>query len=203
MTWHAFAAVDLGASSGRVMLGIVERERLALHEVHRFDNAGVVVHGALQWDALRLWSEIQAGVAKAGREVDGALTALGVDSWGVDGALLDTRGRLLAKPRHYRDRRTEGMPEKVFERVAAERLCAETGIELLPINTLYQLASMVYDEDPLFPLIDRILWMPDLFHAWASGHLVAKRTIASTSQMLALDGGWATSLVEDAGLCSA
>src|SRR6478672_2593331 len=132
-----FLAVDLGAASGRVMLGVWDGARLALRELHRFPNGPVNVQGRLYWDVLRLWEEIQTGLARYATEFTEPLAGIGVDSWAVDYALLDGQGRLLGNPYHYRDGRTAGMPEAVDARIPAADLYARTGIQRLPINTLY------------------------------------------------------------------
>src|SRR5690349_589124 len=108
-----FLAADLGASSGRVLLGRWDGARFHLRELHRFPNGGVSVHGHLHWDVLRLWQEVQAGFARYAAEYDAPLAGVGIDSWAVDFGLLDARGNLLGNPYHYRDRRTDGVTEHV------------------------------------------------------------------------------------------
>ncbi|HEY5628376.1 MAG TPA: FGGY family carbohydrate kinase, partial [Candidatus Limnocylindrales bacterium] len=154
------AAVDLGAESGRVLVGTFDGGRLALDEVHRFANTPVRVRGTLHWDVLRLWADVEAGLRRAGAA--GALASVAVDTWGVDFGLLDERGRLLANPVHYRDRRTDGVPERVFALVPHDEVYATTGIQVMPINTLYQLAAMALERNPLLGHARRLLLMPDL-----------------------------------------
>src|SRR6266568_369291 len=143
-----FLAIDIGASSGRVMLGRWDGRRFDLTELHRFPNGPVQVMGHLHWDVLRLWQEVKEGIAKYAAQYEEAPAGIGVDTWAVDFALLDGAGRLLGNPYSYRDKRTEGMPEVVDERVPPERLFARTGIQRLSINTLYQLVSMKLAHDP-------------------------------------------------------
>lgn len=177
-----FLAVDLGASSGRVMLGQWDGARFALRELHRFANEPVRVLGRLHWDALRLWSEIQAGMARYAAEYDAPLAGVGVDTWGVDFALLDRAGRMIDNPVIYRDPRTDGMIEQVFARVPRREVFARTGIQVMPINTLYQLMSLA--GDPQLDAADTLLLMPDLFHYWLAGVKAVEYTNASTTQLL-------------------
>jgi rhamnulokinase len=196
-----FLAFDLGAASGRAMAGRFDGESLSLEEVHRFPNGPVCVLDSLHWDALRLFSELKLGLAKAVHEHDLELASLGLDTWGVDFALLDRQGRLLGNPYHYRDARTDGMLEEAYRRVPREEIFEQTGIQFMQINTLYQLLSMVIQDSPLLSIADRLLMTPDLFNYWLTGRKVSERTIASTSQCLnPKTGDWATALVESMGI---
>jgi rhamnulokinase len=198
-----FLAFDLGAASGRAVIGRFDGERLALEEVHRFPNGPVRVPDGLHWDTLRLYSELKYGLTKAAREHGPELVSLGLDTWGVDFALLDKRGALLGNPYHYRDARIEGMLEEAFRQVPREKIFEQTGIQFLPINTLYQLLSMVVHESSLLSVADTLLMTPDLFNYWLTGQKVSERTIASTSQCFNPNtGNWATSLVESMGIPS-
>jgi rhamnulokinase len=191
-----FLAIDLGASSGRVMLGHWDGRRFGLDELHRFPNDPVQVLGHLHWDILRLWQEIQAGIAKYAAREDAPPAGIGVDTWAVDFALLDAAGRLLGNPYHYRDRRTDGMPEQVDRRVPPERLYSLTGLQRLPINTIYQLASMQQSGDPQLAAAKTLLLIPDLFHYWLTGRKVAEYTNATTTQLFdARQRGWATDVI--------
>ena len=131
-----YAAVDLGATSGRVVRGSLDGGRVELEEVHRFDNRPVRLPDGLRWNLLHLFTETLAGLRRAGE-----LAGVGVDTWGVDYALLDGEDRVLGLPFHYRDDRTDGMVGRAFERVPAERLYAATGIQTMPINTVFQLLA--------------------------------------------------------------
>jgi rhamnulokinase len=192
-------AVDLGAESGRVVVGTFDGEHLALEDAHRFPNLPVTLAGTLHWDFLRLFGEVTAGLRRAA--TSGPVASVGVDTWGVDFGLLDARGRLLANPVHYRDRRTEGILDLAFAVVPREEIYAATGIQFMPINTLYQLYSMVRAGDPLLGQADRLLMMGDLFHHFLAGGAVAEYTNASTSQCLdPITRDWARPLVERFGI---
>jgi len=192
-------AVDLGAESGRAVVGTFDGERLVLEDVHRFPNVPVTLAGTLHWDFLRLFGDVTAGLRRAA--AGGPVASVGVDTWGVDFGLLDARGRLLANPVHYRDRRTEGMPDLAFAIRPRDEIYAATGIQFMPINTLYQLWSMVRAGDPLLGQADRLLMMADLFHHFLAGSAVAEYTNASTSQCLdPITRDWARSLLERFGI---
>ena len=197
-----FIAVDLGASNGRMFVGQWDGARFRLDELHRFPNGPVTVRGHIYWDVLHLWSQVQAGLARYASRPDAALVSVGVDAWGCDFGLLDAAGHLLGNPHHYRDPRTEGVMERVRERVPAARLFEMTGgVQVSPANTLYQLLSMVETKDPQLKTARTLLWMPDLFHYWLSGRGVAEHTIASTSQMFdCRRTDWATGLMNELGL---
>jgi rhamnulokinase len=177
------AAVDLGAQSGRVALGRFDGERLSVHEVHRFPNVPVRVGGVLHWDVLRLYDDILEGLTAAADE-EADIESVGIDTWGVDFALLDRRGRLVQNPVHHRDRRTEGAMERVFERVPARELYERTGIQLMPINTIFQLSAMAASGDDVLQSAQTLLLMPDLFHYWLGGTVACEFTNATTSQCL-------------------
>ncbi len=192
-TTAALAAVDLGASSGRVMLGRVGPEHLELTEVHRFRNGAVRLSDGLYWDVLGLYTDVLAGLRAAARQ--DRLAGLAIDSWGVDYGLLDGRGVLLGNPRHYRDARTEAVIDDVHAKVDPARLYATTGLQFLPFTTLYQLAAEPQLADR------RALLIPDLLGYWLTGRQVAEETNASTTGLLdARTGDWSTPLVEALGL---
>jgi rhamnulokinase len=198
-----FLAFDLGAESGRAVIGRFDGERLTLKEVHRFPNGPVCVLGSLHWDVLRLFDELKYGLAKLINEYGHELASLGLDTWGVDFALLDRHGLLLGNPYHYRDARTDGMLEEAFRRVPREEVFEQTGIQFMQINTLYQLLSMLVQASPLLSAADMLLMTPDLFNYWFTGKKVSERTIASTSQCLDPNtGNWAKSLVARMGIPS-
>ena len=191
-----FLAVDLGASNGRVLLARWDGERFHLDVLHRFANGPTEVHGRLYWDALRLWSEIQDGMARYAAEYDDPPAGIGVDTWGVDFALLDNAGRLLGNPVHYRDARTNGIPEIAFGVVPSQRIFDITGLQFMQFNTLFQLYSMRHSGDPLLDCAGTLLMMPDLFHYWLTGRKAVEYTIASTSQLFHVqDRRWATGLM--------
>jgi len=144
----AMVAVDVGAQSGRVALGRFDGERLSVDEVSRFSNVPVLVRETLHWDVLRLYDGILTGVTAAAHKGVGEVDSIGIDTWGVDFALLDRAGRLVQNPVHHRDRRVEGMMQRVFELVPPRELYERTGIQLMPINTVFQLFAMAAGEDP-------------------------------------------------------
>ncbi|MDR1214008.1 MAG: rhamnulokinase [Propionibacteriaceae bacterium] len=179
-----FAAVDLGATSGRVILGRLADDAFTLEPVHRFttpafQSAGPVPHW--HWRAGRLRAEIATGLARAQARA-GRLDGVGVDTWGVDYGRLDASGGLLEEPFNYRDDRTLGVPERFFADFPAERLYDLTGLQVMPINTIFQLVAQA--DDPAWRQVDRMLWLPDLFNYWLSGVQATELTIASTSGLL-------------------
>jgi len=176
-----FLAIDLGASSGRVMLGRWDGHRIGLRELHRFPNGPVEVQGHLHWDVHRLWQEIKHGLQRYAAQAGPPLAGIGIDTWAVDFALLDSAGQLLGTPYHYRDGRTAGMLEEVDRRIPPDRLYAQTGIQRLPINTLYQLVSMQRSHDLDLTAAATLLLIPDLFHYWLTGRTVAEYTNATTT----------------------
>jgi rhamnulokinase len=190
-------AVDVGAQSGRVAVGRLDDGVLTVEEVHRFPNEPVLVQGTLYWDALRLFAEILDGLAAAGRATDGEVDSVGIDTWGVDYGLLDRAGRLVENPVHHRDRRTERAMEQVFARVPARELYERTGIQLMPINTVFQLFSAVAAHDPALEHAERLLLVPDLLHYWLTGVAACELTNATTSQCFdARAQAWAGDLLE-------
>jgi len=176
-----YLAVDLGAESGRVMLGSLNGERLALEELHRFPNQPVQLPAGLYWDAFRLFHEIVEGLRAAGQRKL-VPKGIGVDTWGVDFGLVGSDGSLVGNPRHYRDERNIGVPERLFERVPRAEVFDRTGIQIMAINSLYQLYSMRLADSPALAAADHLLFMPDLLSYWLSGAQRSEITIASTSQ---------------------
>lgn len=195
-------AVDLGATSGRVMVGSVGPGELRLDEVHRFGNGPVPVPAGdgdrLHTDAVGLWREVLHGLRTVGR--DGTRVAsVGVDSWAVDYGLLAADGSLLGTPRHYRDQRTDGVAQRVLARVAAQALYERNGLQHLPFTTVYQLLAEA--DGPLLDRAAHVLLLPDLFGYWLSGHVGAETTNVSTTGLADVrTGRWADDLVDLAGL---
>lgn len=177
-----FAAVDLGASSGRVMLARVGAGTLELQEVHRFPNRPVRVGGTLHWDVLGLYRGVLDGLRAAGAAAGGRLAGVGVDGWAVDYGLLDARGDLLGNPVHYRDARTDGAAEKVAAVLPPEELYAATGLQHLPFNTVYQLVAA--RGTPQLAAARRLLLVPDLVAYWLTGEAGTELTNASTTQLV-------------------
>lgn len=197
----SFAAVDLGAESGRVMLGRFDGEWLSLEEVHRFPNVPVRVGDTLHWDVLRLWGDIHQGLAATARLAQGQIASMGVDTWGVDFGLLGRDDQLVGNPVHYRDARTTGMIELACRRAGREAIFERTGIQFQPINTLYQLLAL--EGSPQLEGAARLLTMPDLFHFWLSGVQANEFTNATTTQCYdPRAGDWAWGLLEQLGVPS-
>ncbi len=196
-----FLAFDLGAESGRAMLGRVTPDALVLEELHRFPNMPVRLPTGLYWDTLRLFHEIVRGLEIAGRERGLRPAGIGIDTWGVDFGLLGADGALIDNPRHYRDARTNGIPERAYAAVGRERIFAETGVQFMQINSLYQLYAAKLAGSPGLKAAARLLFMPDLFNYWLTGVTKNELTIASTSQFYNPTGErWATELLEALGL---
>ena len=168
-------AFDLGAESGRAMLGRFDGERLTLEQAHRFPNGPVRVFDSLHWDVLRLFDEMKKGLAAAARLAGGAIASVGVDTWGVDYALLGADGALLENPYHYRDARTNGVMEKLFAVVPRDQVFEQTGIQFMQLNTLYQLYATRLARPHLLDQAQTLLMMPDLFHYWLTGRAVRDR----------------------------
>jgi rhamnulokinase len=189
------AAVDLGAQSGRVALGRFDGSKLSLREVHRFENAPVRRSDVLQWDVERLRGDVFDGLRAAGR--DAPVASLAVDSWAVDFGLLDDSDELIQPPTHYRDGRRAAATAGVFERIPSRELYQRTGIQLLPINTIFELAGMAAEHDPALEAARSLLLIPDLFHFWLCGSKTTEFTNATTTQCYdPAAGAWATDLLE-------
>jgi rhamnulokinase len=190
-------SIDLGAQSGRVALGRYDGETLSVTDLHRFPNVAVRAAGTLHWDALRLHEGVLEGLRLAAREAGGSIDSVAVDTWGIDFALLDRAGRLVGNPVHYRDERTQGAMERVFALIPRQELYARTGIQLMPINTVFQLVSMAAADDPSLAAASSLLMMADLFHYWLSGVQACELTNATTSQLYdPVSGDWANDLLE-------
>jgi len=179
---HNYLAVDLGAESGRTIVGTLDGDRLTLTETHRFVNGPVQLPDGLHWDVLRLWSDIKTGIGTSSTKFNRKLDSIGLDTWGVDFALLDKSGALLSNPFHYRDVRTDGMLEEAFRRMPRAEIFANTGIQFMQINTLYQLLAMSLQKSPLLDAAKTFLTIPDLFNYWLSGEITNEFTDATTTQ---------------------
>jgi rhamnulokinase len=189
-----YLAFDFGAESGRAVLAHLQAGILTTQEVHRFANEPVEYSGSLHWDAPRLWFEVRKSIARLD-EVE--LASIGVDAWGVDYALLGERGELLQNPYHYRDRRTEGVMEEVFAKVSKEEIYKATGVQFMPINTLYQLFAARRQAPKMFRSAKYLLTIPDLFNYWLTGNAVCEFTNATTTQMVdPMKRVWASGLMQ-------
>jgi rhamnulokinase len=195
-TSHAgpYLAFDFGAESGRAVLAHLQSGVLTTKEVHRFPNEPVEYGGSLHWDVARLWFEVRKALACL-EEVE--LAGIGVDAWGVDYALLGERGELLGNPYHYRDRRTEGVMEEVFKKVPQDDIYRATGIQFMPINTLYQLFAERRQSPKVIAAAKHLVTIPDLFNYWLTGNPVCEFTNATTTQMVdPVKRAWATDLLQ-------
>ncbi len=197
----SYLALDFGAESGRAVLGRLEAGRLRLAEVHRFPNLPRRQGGTLRWDARGLFEELKLGLKRALEASDGRLASVGVDTWGVDFALIDAAGELLADPVHYRDERTRGIAERAFQIVPRERIYELTGIQFLPFNSLFQLLATKWSGPETLQAADRLLMMSDLFHFWLTGRAANEFTNATTTQCYDPRGGdWAWPLLDSLDL---
>lgn len=178
-----YLAVDFGAESGRVLVGMFDGKKVTLKDIHRFPNGPVRLINSLHWDVLRLFSEVKQGIQLYVKEYGPQVKSIGIDTWGVDYALLDKQDVLLGNPYHYRDSRTDGMYEEAFNRVPREEIFELTGIQFMKLNTIFQLLSMVVQKSPVLDTAHTLLMMPDLFNFWLTGIKVSEFTDASTSQL--------------------
>ena len=187
-------AFDFGAESGRAILARLNGGVLTTQEIRRFRNEPVEYGGSLHWDVARLWWEVREALASL-EEME--LAGIGVDAWGVDYALLGEKGELLQNPYHYRDARTAGVMEEVFRKVPKEEIYRATGIQFMPINTLYQLFAAARETPSLLKAARKLITIPDLFHYWLTGKAVCEFTNATTTQLVSpLTRTWARELME-------
>ena len=197
MSTRNYLAVDLGAESGRTMIGTLDDGHLSLTETHRFANGPVQLPDGLHWDILRLWADTKTGMGISSAKFNKNIDSIGLDTWGVDFALLDQEGALLSNPFHYRDARTDGMLVEAFKRMPRADIFTNTGIQFLQINTLYQLLAMSLSHSPLFDIAKTFLTIPDLFNYWLSGEITNEFTNATTTQCLdPRKREWATPLLD-------
>lgn len=182
MASRKFVAFDLGAESGRALVGLLDGQKLTLEEKHRFANPNGRMNGHLHWNLLAQWEELKTGLRKAaagGTKLDG----IGVDTWGVDFGLVGKNGEVLGFPYMYRDSRTDGMMDKVFERLPRDKVFDATGIQFMQLNSLFQLYAMKQADSPVLAAAETLLFMPDLFNYLFTGARKSEFSIATTSQM--------------------
>lgn len=207
-----YLAIDLGAESGRGMLGTLSDGQIELSEIHRFKTGPVRLPTrypsanqkpkgtdcSLIWDFLRFWEEIKSCLHQARKQ--GQITSMGVDTWGVDFALLDKFGALIGFPYHYRDGRTDGMLDEAFDRLSRKRIYEITGIQFMQLNTLFQLLAMQINQDPALQIAETLLMVPDLINYWLTGRAVSEFTEATTSQILnTKEGNWSQEIIQAMG----
>ena len=201
MATKVYLAVDLGAESGRVMAGLWNGKKLRLEEIHRFPNGAVALGESIRWDVLRLWGEIQNGLALAGKKFGKRIVSVGCDTWGVDFVLLNKQEEILGQPYHYRDARTRGALERTFKKVSRAGIFAQTGLQFMELNSLYQLLAWKEHSPAILDAADTLLFMPDFLHCAMCGVKRAEFTIASTSQFVhPLKRNWSLPLLKQLGL---
>ena len=201
MAERVYLAIDLGAESGRVMAGVWNGKTIRLEEIHRFPNGPVALADTLRWDVLRLWAEIQNGLTLASKKFGKKIVSVGADTWGVDFVLLSKKNEILGQPYHYRDARNNGMMERAFKKVPRAEIFAQTGLQFMPFNTLYQLLAVRKNTPELIETAQNLLLMPDFFHWCLCGSRVVEFTNGSTTQcMHPLKRNWATGLLKQFGL---
>jgi rhamnulokinase len=201
MAQNVYLAVDLGAESGRVVAGVWNGRRLRLEEIHRFPNGPVLLGESIRWDVLRLWAEIQEGLALAAKRFGKQIVSVGADTWGVDFVLLNKQNEMLGLPYHYRDARTRGGLARAFKRVPRAEIFAQTGLQFMELNSLYQLLAWKETSPAILDAADCLLFMPDFLHWAMCGAKSAEFTIASTSQFVhPTRRDWARPLLKKFGL---
>ncbi len=198
---NVYLAADLGASSGRVVAGVFDGSRLRLEDVHRFENGAIRANDRMYWDLLAQWQNITEGLRAAADRYGNRISSVGVDTWGVDYGLLGPGDELLGNPYCYRDTRTNGALDKAFEVVSREEIFAETGLQFMQFNTLFQLFAMKQQNPRLLDSAESFLMMPDLFHWLLTGEKANEFTNASTTQFHnPAKNGWSESLFDRFGL---
>ncbi len=194
-------AVDLGASSGRVIAAQLKSDGIQLTDIHRFENAPVQFGSRLHWNLHGLWQHIEHGLAMASKEYGDRITSIGVDTWGVDYVLLDRNEDIVGPGFCYRDARTKGMMNRAFERIPQADIFEQTGIQFMEINTLYQLYSMRTEQSPLLDFAEHFLMIPDFINWLLSGQMVNEYTNASTTQLLhATERQWSAKILDALGI---
>ena len=198
MTPKAYLAFDLGAESGRAVLARLEAGVIRMQEIHRFPNSPIADGDAMRWDVAVLWAEMRRALANVKAD---EVAAIGIDTWGVDYALLGPRGDLLENPYHYRAARNAPAMDEALRIVPREEIYAATGVQFMPINTLYQLFAALRHTPALLAKADRFVMMPDLFNYWLTGSIVCEFTDATTTQLVnPITRRWATDLMDRLGL---
>ena len=196
-----FLAYDLGASSGRGIVGTLEGQRLEISELHRFNNGPTTIQGQMYWDVLRLFDEMTTALGLYAQQYGKELGGIGFDTWGVDYGLFGRDGALLGNPVHYRDSRTDGMVEEAFTYISREAMFNTTGIQFMQLNTVFQLVAMVKQQSPLLDIAKDLLLMPSLFSYFFTGRKVNEFTHATTTQMFdPRAGNWAYKMLSQLGI---
>jgi sugar (pentulose or hexulose) kinase len=196
-----YIAVDLGAESGRIMLGTVSSDKLRLQEIYRFGNGPIEEQTGLKWDFDKLFSQVKTGIARAIKQSNGEISGIAVDSWGVDYGLLDENGELMENPYHYRDSRTNGIMEKAFELMDKRSIYENTGLQFMQSNTIYQLLSMRMADSRIPASAKKLIFIAELVSYYLCGRTYAEYTLASTSQLMDMRSGrWSKQIFDKLGL---
>jgi rhamnulokinase len=191
-----YLAIDLGASSGRVLAGMLDHGRVVLEEVHRFPNGPVAVGNRLAWNLLGLWQQIEQGLTLAAQKFGDRIVSVGADTWGVDYVLLDRNQDLVGPAFCYRDTRTVGILEKAWQRMPREAMFRETGLQFMEFNSAFQLHAMRLENSPLLDVADRFLMIPDFLHWMLCGVAANEATNSSTTQLIRpSDGSWSQAMM--------
>jgi rhamnulokinase len=201
MSKSKFLAFDFGAESGRAIIGILENEKIQIEEIHRFPNKQIKILGHIHWDVLALFEEMKKGMSIAVQKGHSDINSIGIDTWGVDFGLIGKENNILGFPYCYRDSRTNGVMEELFNVVPRQEVYGATGIQFMQFNSLFQLFSYAKTESSLLDIADKLLFMPDLFNFLLTGQKKSEYSIASTSQMLnAKNRTWDKELITKLGL---
>jgi rhamnulokinase len=196
-----YLAIDLGAESGRVIAGTLENDQFRIEELHRFPNGLMPINGRLHWNIFRLYEQILEGLKIGADRLQNSPASIGIDTWGVDFALVARDGSLLGPPYAYRDPHTDGAMQLMFEKISREEIYELTGIQFLPFNSLYQLQALVRDNSPLLEAATRLLFVPDIFTYLLTGKMVTEFSFATTSQLYnPRSGTWEKRLLDTLGL---
>lgn len=178
-----FLAIDIGAGSGRALLGSIQNDQIEFNEINRFSNPMIDVNGTLYWDILHLYDQIIKSIKKV-KSMGVEITSVGIDTWGVDYVCFGSDGKPLRLPSVYRNSNLKGAPERFFLKKPKEELYRKTGIQIMDFNTLFQLDTQLHEHSSIYPVINKILFMPDALSYLLSGKMVTEYTIASTSQLI-------------------
>ena len=194
-------AIDLGASSGRGIVGKFDGKKLSLEENHRFSNDPVIVSGTFYWDILRIFFEIKNSIRKCALSADKDISSIGIDTWGVDFGLLDAQGKMLGNPVHYRDSRTEGIQDHAFTKISPDKLYGRTGIQFINFNSIFQLLAMLKADPGALDKAETLLFIPDLLNYFLTGQKQTDYSVASTGALLDVETRrWAFDIIEELGI---
>lgn len=194
-------ACDLGASNGRAILVKFDGNKLDLETIHHFPNGGEYLNNNFHWNILGLYSEIKNGIKKAVKKTNDNIQSIGIDTWGVDYGFLDMEGKMMALPYHYRDSRSDGIPEEVFKKISKKKIYEETGVQFMQINTLFQLYEDLKTRPWIIDNADSLLFAPDLLNYFLTGKKFNEYTISSTSQLFnPVKNDWSNVIFEKLGI---